>query len=428
MVKGIWLIGLSLLVLNVWPATSDVLHVPDDFETIQDAVDAAADGDTIQIAPGVYRESVWLVRSPNNLHFQGSGLQETIIDTEGLSGQGIQFQHVNTFIDGIQIRNGRPWMGIVAINADTASVTNCQFDSLGRGVSIGVNATVIISNSVFIDCDIGVNEESTDYCVVNRCLFIGGRIGIAYRRIENVMDRNTFVGCETAIRVSIGGGITMPRNNVIVDCERGFWAIGGYDNPDMTPDEIIAEHLVIGYQLLWRVEYPFFANLATIPGRSYQGPFEPSPGNNLIFEDPLFRDPEEGDYRLLEDSPCIDAGDPDFPPDPDGTNPDLGAFYFSQEAEVRNRDQTTLPVDVSFKAYPNPFNTQINLELSSPRYFHAEVAIFTMEGKLLVSWGGMLVGNKTLLTFDAFGLQSGPLIIQLRNDDFTIARSIVHVR
>jgi len=43
--------------------------------------------------------------------------------------------------------------------------------------------------------------------------------------------------------------------------------------------------------------------------------------------DPLFIDPENGDFRLQSNSPCIDAGDPatEFL-DPDGSRNDLGAF------------------------------------------------------------------------------------------------------
>ena len=51
--------------------------------------------------------------------------------------------------------------------------------------------------------------------------------------------------------------------------------------------------------------------------------------NMNIFEDPLFVDPLNGDYHLQEDSPCIDAGDPNPQYyDPDGTIADIGAFYF----------------------------------------------------------------------------------------------------
>ena len=51
-------------------------------------------------------------------------------------------------------------------------------------------------------------------------------------------------------------------------------------------------------------------------------------GTGNINADPLFVDPENGDYRLQAASPCIDAGDPDSPLDPDGTRADMGAFPF----------------------------------------------------------------------------------------------------
>jgi len=53
-----------------------------------------------------------------------------------------------------------------------------------------------------------------------------------------------------------------------------------------------------------------------------------------IFLDPLFVDGSAGDFRLSGDSPCIDAGDPNSPPDPDGTIADIGAFFFDQSLPV----------------------------------------------------------------------------------------------
>jgi len=62
-------------------------------------------------------------------------------------------------------------------------------------------------------------------------------------------------------------------------------------------------------------------------------------GTGNIDADPLFADPANGDFHLswanfpIPDdtkSPCIDAGDPNSPFDPDGTIADMGAFYFNQ--------------------------------------------------------------------------------------------------
>ncbi|MBS3741475.1 MAG: right-handed parallel beta-helix repeat-containing protein [Candidatus Cloacimonetes bacterium] len=46
--------------------------------------------------------------------------------------------------------------------------------------------------------------------------------------------------------------------------------------------------------------------------------------------DPLFADANNGDYNLTENSPCIDAGDPASPLDPDATFADMGAYYYDQ--------------------------------------------------------------------------------------------------
>jgi len=51
-----------------------------------------------------------------------------------------------------------------------------------------------------------------------------------------------------------------------------------------------------------------------------------------IYLDPLFVDFAGGDYHLTENSPCIDAGDPASPLDPDNTVTDMGCYFFDQRA------------------------------------------------------------------------------------------------
>ncbi len=49
-----------------------------------------------------------------------------------------------------------------------------------------------------------------------------------------------------------------------------------------------------------------------------------------IFLDPLFEDPDSLNFSLTWNSPCLDAGAPEFGLDPDGTPSDIGAMYFHQ--------------------------------------------------------------------------------------------------
>ncbi|NQS97646.1 MAG: right-handed parallel beta-helix repeat-containing protein, partial [candidate division Zixibacteria bacterium] len=68
-----------------------------------------------------------------------------------------------------------------------------------------------------------------------------------------------------------------------------------------------------------------------------------------IFLDPLFYS-TTGDsaFYLTANSPCIDAGDPTSPLDPDGTTADIGAFYYDQslpvieDLTIRFSDQTAI--------------------------------------------------------------------------------------
>ncbi|MBM3239033.1 T9SS type A sorting domain-containing protein [Candidatus Poribacteria bacterium] len=84
--------------------------------------------------------------------------------------------------------------------------------------------------------------------------------------------------------------------------------------------------------ILWEdsgVEIYNYESTPTVTYCDVQGGYT---GTGNINADPLFVDPSSGDYHLQPGSPCIDAGDPNSPKDPDGTRADMGAFYFDQSA------------------------------------------------------------------------------------------------
>jgi hypothetical protein len=86
-------------------------------------------------------------------------------------------------------------------------------------------------------------------------------------------------------------------------------------------------------------------------------------GTGNIMDDPLFVSPVSGNFQLQAGSPCIDAGDPTSPLDPDNTIADMGAFYYDQSGSS--------PVVVTLM----PYNPPIQVPASGGSFdFNIEVA------------------------------------------------------
>ena len=73
------------------------------------------------------------------------------------------------------------------------------------------------------------------------------------------------------------------------------------------------------------------------------------PGTGNITGDPLFVDAAANDYHLQSGSPCIDAGDPASPADPDGTRTDIGVFPFVRAVGPPQLTQPQMQLDGPFR-------------------------------------------------------------------------------
>ena len=60
-------------------------------------------------------------------------------------------------------------------------------------------------------------------------------------------------------------------------------------------------------------------------------PWEPEPGNGIIYDNPQFVDIQNLNFNLRENSPCIDAGDPNET-DPNGSVRDIGSLIYNNNA------------------------------------------------------------------------------------------------
>jgi hypothetical protein len=175
------------------------------FSTINAAVAAAAWGDTVFVAPGVYKEDVLITKA---ISLAGRGYKSTIIDAKGLSN-GI-------FINGIP---NSPKAGVTDVTISGFTIKNANFEGIlaasASGVTIAHNHVTKNNLSLSgitcpgippfeteeaMDCGEGIHLMSTDHSVVSENLvdensggiLVTDETGPNYANLitENIVTRN----------------------------------------------------------------------------------------------------------------------------------------------------------------------------------------------------------------------------------------------
>ena len=124
------------------PLTSKTINVPGDVPTIQQAIDAAAEGDTIKVAAGSYNEALLIEK--NRITLQGAGKESTIIDGGGqtvITLSGVQ----NIAVQSLTIKNG--YNGIYVKPGALIEIKDVDvFDNTNNGIVIDENSTATLFN------------------------------------------------------------------------------------------------------------------------------------------------------------------------------------------------------------------------------------------------------------------------------------------
>lgn len=140
-----------VLLFTALPTVATTIHVPTDKATIQAAIDAASNGDTVLVSDGTYKENIDFkgkainVRSVNGATtttIDGGKLDYVVkfITSEGRSSVLEGFTITNGYPGGINIGNASP---IVQNNNITAN-TGCS----GIGLNIGSASPLVLNNTI----------------------------------------------------------------------------------------------------------------------------------------------------------------------------------------------------------------------------------------------------------------------------------------
>ncbi|MEW5800562.1 MAG: right-handed parallel beta-helix repeat-containing protein [bacterium] len=279
-----------LVVLTAHVAKAETIRVPDDYITIQAAIDAAGEGDVIMVEMGTYYE---------NIHFSGISItvksrdpndrdivSATVIDGHQ-AGSVVTFsseEEASSVLSGFTVRNGAAVAG-GGIYCENSSprITNC---------TISGNSTSYGGAGIFCE----KSSPSIENCVVYGNSGGWGGSGI----FCSDSSSPTITNCTIS---GNDGGISCCRSSSPYILNSIFW--GNVSPPYYHTSPIEATSL-------------------SNPRLSYCDIEGGYPGTGNINADPLFVNPADGDYRLKIGSLCIDAGHPRMY-DTDHSRSDIGA-------------------------------------------------------------------------------------------------------
>ncbi|MCZ6612642.1 MAG: hypothetical protein O6941_08390, partial [Planctomycetota bacterium] len=339
-------------------AVADILHVPGDYRTIQEAMDAAMDGDEVEVHPGTYNETINFLGKAITVR-SSDGPQVTIIDAQQTgtvvtcnSGEG-----PDTVLGGFTVTGGGFFFGNGMYNfGSSPTVTNCTFSGNSAydwgGGMYNDNSSPTVTN-----CTFSGNTVSG---------FLGGRGGGMYNFASSPTVTNCVFSANSATAGELGPGsgggmYNLVSSPTVTNCtfngntaDRG--GVGGMHNLGGSPS--------VTNCILWGNSPKEISGAAAVRYSDVAGGFA---GLGNIDADPMFVDPINGDFRLLSGSPCADAGNNWGVPidaddyDQDGNTAEL--FPVDLDGNPRfNADEADfdpgcgVPVVVDMGAYEYQFN------------------------------------------------------------------------
>ena len=342
-------------------------HVPADYATIQEAILAAVNGDTVLVAPGTYVEELDYLGKAITLASE-SGAAATILSNVNSAVSFVNGEGAGSVLRGFTVTGNNSSRAAIHGEGASPRIVQCVIRGNQTGSAL---AAGVYCDGTLVDCVIEDNRGHNG---------TGGVAGaLTLRRC--VLRRNS--GYDGAAALLRGGG--RMEDCLVISNGSGEGSAGGAVSIS-SPYTVEVERclFVDNWKDTWSGQYAangaaltvqqfaaparlvnctIVANHVTVPGiygpdhggvhgpvllencivrdndgQEFQAVLTSATYSNLEgglagagnFDlDPLFRDAVSGDWRLLAGSPCIDTGDPAAALDPDGTRADVGTLEFT---------------------------------------------------------------------------------------------------
>ena len=423
----------------------------------------ASDGSVLQIINTIFRHNLADYRA-------GAYIIDStadIIDSEFIENRndGLYLREGDYFIDGCNFSgnvSGFYANGALKLyHCEFCTIVNCTISE-----NSGSNWAVYIDSSPteFRTCSIENNENGgiriedsnslIDSCIFieNQCVGYGG--GLSLESGEHEVMNSLFTNNHSG---SGGGGISKWNSAILWlnnctfsgnSADQNGSAINlSYDNTEIR-NSVFFEHQIastinlygaplfqtaIKYCNFYDNESGNFSGTA-IPGiglptyTNING--DPCDVYHNIFLEPQFVNPEEGDFRLQWGSPCIDAGHPNSPLDPDSTIADIGAYYFDQLLKVENPAFNQQPTTYNLEPpFPNPFNSTVRITYAVPQAGQVELTLFDITGRTVGTiFNGWKAPGYYDLSYNPEHLASGIYFLRMNTQNFTSTQKIVYLK
>ena len=473
--KRRWIL-LTVSASLLWSSLSaTIINIPGDYPTIQEGIDASTDGDTVLVQPGSYVENInfnghnILVGSLFLTTGDTTYIGQTIIDGDS-SDSVVSFESgedSTTVIVGFTIQNGyaEDGGGIYCVSNSNPTVDSNIIGENSADIGGGIHCSnsnpriinnVITANSANFGGGICCRDDSNpviadNIITANFAYDYGGGISVDHSNpiiVRNMINENW---CDWH-----GGGIFCNISNpIITNSVISENACGGYgggifclqrSSPTITNSVLFGNFAVeygsgitcavnsspvVTNSVFWAdIPHEIWLFDDSFPVFTYCDIQDWWDGEGNIYADPLFIDPENGDFHLMStacgdtaDSPCIDTGSPAILDSLLDCSWGLGELR-SDMGAYGGGDSTTVGIDdyinsmpdkfLLMQNYPNPFNATTVIRYTLPEAVDVRIEIYNILGQRVeILFAGFQQAGEHAVVWDASDYPSGVYFARL---------------